>query len=360
MWSGSYTFDVGLLQAIESEVAAEVIHVLRTGTPGQQSQRLSSQKAPNPAARAAHLEGLQSLRKLDTVSVGKAIEQFQTAVRLDRSFAEAWASLANAWVLAAQVSGIPPAEVSGKIRRYATQALQLDSSLGDPHFSLAICAEYEYDWPAAEREFLAGLALSPFSATGHLWYAKYLALTGRSREVLVHRTIGAELDPTSPYAIQSVAGYWSVAGEYRQAISGFRSALAIDPGFRLARQGLAIAYLLDGNPDRAIAELEAANRDEQGLRIRSLLGYTYARTGRLKEARAILAEFEERERRGPFPALAIAHIHIGLGDKDRAFAWLEKAVDQRDLSVTLQWDSLYVPLRSDERYHKLLRRMRLA
>jgi hypothetical protein len=121
-----------------------------------------------------------------------------------------------------------------------------------------------------------------------------------------------------------------------------------------------MAYLLDGQPDKAIVELEAANRGEQGVRTRSILGYAYARAGKTREAREILADFEERERRGPFPALAIAQIHIGLGDKDRAFAWLEKAIDQRDLSATLQWDSLYVSLRTDERYRKLLRRMRLA
>jgi TolB-like protein/Tfp pilus assembly protein PilF len=359
VWSGSYTFDSEFHEAIEYEIAAEVLHVLRTGKPGPRSQPAFRAKVA-PEAWSAYLQGLHFQSKIDTAGLNRAIERFENAVKHDSSFARAYAALATSWVLAAQVSAIPPAEVSGRIRHFASRALQLDGTLGDPHFSLAVCAQYEFDWAAAEQEFRTGLALSPSSSLGHFWYAKYLALTGRHREVLVHRTIGAELDPLSPYAIQSVAGYWSVMGEYRQAINGFRSALALDPNFGLARQGLGISYLLDGQLDKAIAELESAASIQRGLRTQSLLGYAYGVAGRQNEARAMLADFEERERRGPFPALAIAHIYLGLGDKNRAFEWLEKAVDQRDLSATLQWDSLYAPLRSDQRYSGLLRRMRLA
>src|SRR5205823_14459138 len=121
-----------------------------------------------------------------------------------------------------------------------SKALRLDSGLGEAHIDLAICAEYEFDWATAEREFQRGLELSSRNAVAHLWYSKYLALTGRKEEVLTQRRIAAELDPVSPYAVQSVAGYFSVTGRYDDAIEGFRAALALQPDFGLAHQGLGI------------------------------------------------------------------------------------------------------------------------
>jgi adenylate cyclase len=185
-------------------------------------------------------------------------------------------------------------------------------------------------------------------------------LVGRHSEVLFHRRIGAQLDPVSPYAVQAVGGYLSVMGRYDEAIEQFQNALALDPNFGLARQGLGVAYILKGNSESGIAELQAAYSLIGGPRREALLGYGYGVSGRTAEARQILKNLQEQSRLGPMPPLAIAHVYIGLGDKDRAFEWLNKAIDERDLGVTLRWDSLYESLRSDPRYTQLLRRMKLA
>ncbi len=360
LWSGSFTFRAPLDEALEAEIAAEVVHVLRTRRPHPAPTALAAGRVV-PAAYGHYLEGLRYSNEFNAVSLATAADRLSIAVREDPLFARAHAALANVLVMEAQISGPASAEVRARVRQLALRALQLDSALGEAHFSLAVCAQYEYDWATAEKEFRRGLELSPSSALGHLWYARYLALTGRHREVLVHRTIGAELDPLSPYAIQAVGGYWSVMGEYDQAIGRFQQALALAPRYGYARQGLGMAYLLKGEPVPALAELEQAANLQGGIRTRALLGYAYGVTHRTAQARAILAEFLERQRREPsFPALAIAHVYLGLGEKDHAFEWLERAIDQRDLSVTLQWDSLYVPLRSDVRYTQLLRRMRLS
>jgi tetratricopeptide (TPR) repeat protein len=193
-----------------------------------------------------------------------------------------------------------------------------------------------------------------------LWYAKYLAIVGRKDEVLIHRRIAAELDPISPYAVQAVGGYLSVAGHYDEAIEQFLSALALDPNFGLAHQGLGVAYLLKGMPAQAIDELQKADRLMSGPRRRALLGYAYGVAGNTFAAHRILSEFLKQSTNEQFPALAVAQVYLGLGDKDHAFEWLEKAIDQRDLDVTLQWDSPYESLRSDPRFPALLRRMQLA
>ncbi len=359
LWYGSFTFQPQFDASIEAEIAAEVVHVLRTGSSNPDRATVSA-GAVSPAAYRHYLEGLRSWNELSAPSLQRAVEHFEQAIQTDASFARAHAALANTWIMLAHVSGTPAHEVASKAKASAARALQLDPALGDAHFSLAICAEYAFDWAGAERQFRRGLELSPSSALGHLWYSRFLAIMGRHREVLVHRTISADLDPLSPYAVQSVGGYWSVMGEYDQAIERFRRALELEPGFGLARQGLGLAQILNGQREEGLAELEAAAAIQGGVRTRSVLGYAYGLAGRQDKARRILADFLAQQQRGPFPALAIAHVYLGLGDLDHAFEWLEKAIDQRDLSATLQWDSLYAPLRQDARYGRLLRRMRLS
>ena len=314
----------------------------------------------NPVAYQNYQRGRHFLNQFSPESLKTAIAYFEQAIDADPSFARAYAALADSYVLAPQVAAAPPLEVVSKARAAARRALALDGTLGEAHFDLAVCAEYEFDWTTAEREFKKGLELTPGSALGHLWYAKYLALTGRKAEVLTHRRIAADLDPVSPYALQSVAGYFSVMGSYDQAIELFRSALTIEPRFGLSHQGLGVAYLLKGMHGEAIAELKAANELMRGPSRMALLGYAYAITGETDEAHRILNDFLMQSRRGPFPALPIAQIYIGLGEKDRAFEWLDKAIDQRDLNCTLQWDSPYESLRADRRFLNLLRRMKLV
>ena len=121
-----------------------------------------------------------------------------------------------------------------------------------------------------------------------------------------------------------------------------------------------MAYVLKGMPDIGITEFQKANQFIGGPKRMGLLGWAYGVSGKPAEARAILNDFLRRARSEPFPALAIAQVYIGLGEKDKAFEWLEKAIEQRDLDVALKWDSPYEPLRSDVRYTTLSRRMKLS
>src|SRR6185369_4418830 len=200
-----------------------------------------------------------------------------------------------------------PPEVVHRIRAAALKALELDSSLGQAHIDLAICAEYDFDWETAEKEFQKGLALDPGNAIAHLWYAKLLALRGRKSEVLAQRLIAAQLDPVSPYTVQAMGGYFSVMGKYDEAIDNFENALALEPGFGLAHQGLGVAYLLKHETGKAIEELALASRLMQGPRRLGLLGYALGQCGRRSEAGKILQELLALSRREPVPPSAIAH-----------------------------------------------------
>jgi len=362
LWSGSFDRDSKDARTIQWEIAESVTNVLGIGlarNEREMSRALSSSASPNPGAWQNYLKGLYVWHKLTVDSLQMATSFFQEAIAEDPSFARAYAALADCYVMAPQVATTPAIEVIAKIKSAASKALQLDSNLGEAHIDLAVAAEYEYDWDTAEKEFERGLKLSPSDSVGHLWYAKYLALVGRVNEVIVQRRIAVEVDPASPYAVQAIAGYLSATGRYDESIDQFQNALRLEPGFGLAHQGLGVAYVLKGMYPEAVAELQTASTLMAGPRRMALLGWGYGVMGKTTEARRILSDFLDQDRRGPFPALAIAQVYIGLGDKDRAFHWLGKAVAQRDLDLLLQYDSPYAPLRSDPRFADLLRRMKL-
>ena len=366
LWVGSFDRPVTDLPKVEAEIVRAVAGVLGMTLADGQSQELLSMLSrpalPNSGAQENYYRGLQSWHKLTPESLQSATQFFEKAIAEDPSFARAYAALADCYVVAPQFgSGRTSAlETAARIRKFAGRALQLDQTLGDAHFDLAVSSEYAFDWATAENEFKQGLALSPRNAVGHLWYAKYLALVGRRAEVLSHRKTAAALDPASAYAAQSVAGYFSVMGLYDSAIAQFRAALSLEPGFGLAHQGLGFTYLLAGRRTEALAELQVADRLLAGPYRDALLGYAYGVCGETEDAQRILRGLLAQARKQPFPAVAIAHVYIGLGDKDRAFEWLDKAVDQRDLSVDLQWDPVYRMMRPDPRYAALLRRMKLG
>lgn len=364
LWSANYDRDAKDAGLIQREISQAVASALRLGVSrgveAAASESTHATALPNPAAYRDYLKGRYFWNRLTPEGLKIARQFFERAIAEDPSYARAYAALADCYVIAPQVSTTPASEVVPMIQSAAERALELDSTLGEAHLDLAVSAEYRYDWRTADQEFKKGLELSPGSAVGHLWYAKYLALVGRTDQVLIQRRIAAELDPVSPYAVQAVGGYYSVMGRYDEAIEQFQGALALEPDFGLARQGLGVAYLLKGNHPDAISELQAANKHMPGTRRMALLGYAYAVSGHTPEARRILAVFLEQNRREPFPALAIAQIYIGLGEKDRAFEWLQKAIEQRDLDTTLLWDSFYQGLRSDPRFQLLLRNMKLA
>jgi serine/threonine-protein kinase len=364
LWSGSFERDTKDAREIQRDISTEVAAVLGARlVHGGDEKALSFVSAASPThdAYQSYLQGLYHWNKLRADELAMAIGYFEKAISADPSFARAYTALADCYVMAPQVAATPPGEIVPKIRAAANRALELDSSLGEAHIDLAICAEYDFDWTTAGAEFKKGLDLSPDNAVAHLWYAKYLAIVGRRPEVLVQRKIAVELDPVSPYAVQAVGGYLSVMGRYDEAIAQFQKAITLEPNFGLSHQGLGVAYTLRGrDPAEGITELETACKLMPGARREALLGWAYATIGNTLEARRILNRFLSESDRPGFPALAIGQVYIGLGDKDRAFEWLQKAADQRDLDLTLKWDSFYEPLRSDARYTALLRRLKLS
>lgn len=360
LWSGSYERDPGRLGTIAPEIATAVSNVLGVGIAGREQNIVELPASPNRAANDDYLRGLYFRKRVTEDSLNKAIGYFKQAIAEDPSFARAYAGLADCYAMERSVAAIPPLEVAPLIEAAASEALQLDPKLGEPHINLAVSAEYRYDWATAEREFKKGLELSPDSVIGHLWYAWYLVLVGRNDQVLAQRKVAAELDPVSPYAVDAIGLYYSAVGRYENAVEEYRSALTLEPNFGLVHQDLGEAYLFQGKCENAIAELRIANESMPGPRRKAHLAYAYGVCGHADDARRILRDFLAERRSGVIPAFAVAEVYLGLSDKDAAFHWLERAIDERDLGVTLKSDQHFSCIRSDPRFQLLLHRMKLG
>jgi TolB-like protein len=361
LWSGDYEQESQTVSTLPQAIASAVTNVLGMAAPRTNADAaFPLTGTPNSEAQEDYLRALYFRNKFTVESLNTAIDYYKRALFEDPSFARAYAGLADCYALERPVAAGSPLEMKPKIKTISLKALELNPKLGEPHIDLAISAEYEFDWATADREFKKGLELSPGNVLGHIWYAWYLSLVGRNPEALLQKNIASRLDPVSPYALDALGYYYFTVGRYDAAVQHYRSSLALEPGFGLTHQDLGDAYLFEGACPDAIEELRLANLRMPGPRRLAHLGYAYGVCRHTTEAREILHDFLNQPHRSPVPALAIAELYLGLGDKDRALPWIEKAIDERDLELNLQVDPHFRCFRSDARYKELLRRMRLS
>jgi len=251
-----------------------------------------------------------------------------------------------------------------KAKAAAMRALELDEMLAEAHTSLArVLAVYDWDWTGAEKEFKRAIELNPRYAIAHQWYGGYLEVTGHPNEAIAERKLALELDPLSLIINFELGLEFYYAHDYDQAIKQFQKTLELDPNFPPVHQFLPAAYEQKGRYDEAIAEFQKAPPVKGGSEwsfSMAGLGHVYAVSGQKREARTVLDELKQLSEQQYMPATSIALIYAGLGEKDQAFAWLEKAYEEHSfqmqwLKVEPRWDSL----RSDPRFADLVRRIGL-
>ena len=249
-----------------------------------------------------------------------------------------------------------------KAKEAAKRALEIDDTLPEAHSSLAtVNWWYDWDWLAAERELRRAIELNPNYASGHEQYGRYLVSMGRFDEGIEENKRGVQLDPLSLRANANLGQSLYFSRRYAQAIEQLRKAIDMDPNFWVAHSDLGLAYEQKGQFPEAIAELQKAVLLEGAIPApTALLGRAYAVSGKRAEAQKVLDELKERSKRSYVPPYNIAIIYTGLGEKDQALAWLEKAYAERSFYLTLlKVDPDLDSLRSDPRFQDLARRVGL-
>src|SRR6184192_317912 len=359
LWSDTYDREMQDIFAVRSEVAQQVAATLKIRLLGEEKKRLDQKPTENIEAYNLYRQGRYYADKFSQDGFKKAIGFYQQAIEKDPRFALAYAGMADTYVLAADFY-IPPREAFSKAKEAALKAIEVDETLAEAHASLGfVHFHYDWDWAAAEKEFKRALTLNPQSAQAHLLYTEYLAGMGRYDEAYSQGRRALELDPLSISARWSLGWASLHAGRSDDAIQQFSKAAELDPNNAWVRLYLGRAYLSKGMGQRGIEEMETAQRLEPDHpMVLAFLGYGYAVTGRRADALKSLQTLDEIEKKHYVSRISRVYVYAGLGDKDKAFEWLEKAYQERsDLLAWFRKDPESKNLQSDPRFAALMRKI---
>ncbi|MGE3492978.1 MAG: tetratricopeptide repeat protein [Vicinamibacterales bacterium] len=316
----------------------------------------------SPRAVELCLKARQLLNRRLTESLLQAIALFVQASDEDPTYAPAWVGLADAYALLSLYGALAPGEAFPRSRAAAEQALALDPAKAEAHNALAVVELfYAWNWPAAESAFRRALELRSDYSDAEQRYGIFLIVMGRFDEARTALDRAQALDPLSRI-IATIAGYPAYySRQYEAAARQFRHVLQIDPDFSMAHFRLGLALTQLGQYDEALLELQTSKRLSNDRDVIAALGRLYALMGRRAEAKAALEELHARSRTTFVAAYAVALIHTALGDRDRAFEWLEKAVAERSYwAIYLNVDPALDDLRADPRFDALRARVGLA
>jgi TolB-like protein/DNA-binding winged helix-turn-helix (wHTH) protein/Tfp pilus assembly protein PilF len=365
LWAESYERDAHDTLALESDVANAIAGQVERRLPAPHPlARRTNVRPVNPEAYDLYLKGRFYWNQRTEEGFTQAIESFKQAIEKDSNYAQAYAGLADAYSLLGSMANveIPRKEAMPLARTAALKALEIDETLAEAHTSLAfVRMHYDWDWPAAEKEFQRAIALNPDYATAHQWHAFNLMAMGRTEDSLAEVRRALELDPLSLIINTDLAELLYCARRYDQAIRQGGKVIEMDPGFALARAFMGLSYLQIKQYPQAIAEFqEGARVSGNTVDLLSCLAVAYALAGRAAEAREILRQMEKMSTQRFDMPVYLFRVHAALGEKDQGFSWLQKAYQDRDGSlILLQADPGNDPLRSDPRFQDLTRRMGL-
>jgi len=334
--------------------------MLRMRLTGEDDKRMAKSYTANPEAYQDYLKGQYWRYKSTEEGFSKAIDYFQQAITRDPTYALAYSGLADSYSARANGGYVPRKEGYPRAKEAALKALELDDTLAEAHTSLAfIKTDYDWDWTVAEKELQRAIELNP--GYGHTYeiYCYLLYRLGRFEEAIVEGKRGVELDPLSLLDNRVLGQAFYNARQYDQAIEQIQKTIELDPNFPGGHRYLGEAYFQKSMYKQGIAEIE---RDLQvspnNTATLSQLGYGYALDGRRAEALKVLDQLNKMSEQKFVPAVSRVIIYVGLGEKNKAFEWLEKSYEDRSLGA-IKVNPAYDPLRSDPRFTDLLRRMNL-
>lgn len=344
---------------LQDTISAEVTSKLALQLSGNERERLTRRYTNNQQAWESYAKGRYYRSRASFKELPLAIAAFQQALQSDPKFALAHAALADAYVSAdyAQLTENERAQAKAA----AQKAIALDEELAEAHVSLGIFYFYaDWQFAAAEREFKRAVALNPGLADARLWHGTWLALMGQFDASIAELKLAAQLDPLSPMTRTWAGLPYFLKHDWEQGIAWNIGLLETNPNLPMVQVNLAICYAEQGAYDKAIAGFERVRQAEPGFasNMDLLLTYTHAKAGnRLAAESALQRALTAGDNLYAYDA-ALAYGR--LGNKDQAFAWLEKAYQQRLNQMTwLNVDPRWQPLRDDQRFHEMLHRVGL-
>jgi len=358
LWTESFDQPLGDLFHVQDTIAGRVAEAIKLRLTGEEQQQLAKRYTHSIEAYQFYLQGRLQWQKRTPEGFKRAIELLQQALDQDPNYALAYSGIASSYSLLALYGFWPPRSAMPKAEEMARRALSLDESLAEAHTALAVVrAQYDWNWSAAERELRRALELNPSLPEARHYYALGLAAHERFADARAELQRARQLDPTSANIAAAESWLACLARDYDGATALARTVVAQSPDFFPGQQSLGVALLAKGLAEQALPYLQRSQALSGSSPLAAgRLGYAYARAGKTAEAQGLLVELKE----SPNREFAVAWVYLGLGDKDAALSWLEKAVAERaGEMIYLKVDPLYYTLRDAPRFNELLRRVNL-
>lgn len=350
IWTNNYTRDLRDVLTLENEVAGTIASEIQAKLTPQERARLATTRTVNPEAQRAYFEARYRLRN---GGFQQLFDSAKLSTEKDPGFSEAWALLGNGYGTLISSGVLPEPDNYPKWKQAVDTAVRLDPNSAEAHNALAaLLLFHDWNWQEAEREFERAIQLNPNLSEIYSWYAGCLSVQGRLPQALAAARKGVQLDPFSTAANQAVAQQLYYSRRYDELLEQAGKLLLLDAN--LSHHATALAYEQKGDYARAISFLEMS--PDSGADT----AHAYALAGKKEQALKEVARLRDLAQRRPVMALAFAIAYTGLGDYDRAFQYLDKAFEERNLYLgSIKVDPRFDPLRAYPRYHRLLQRMRL-
>ncbi len=330
LWSETYERELKDVFTVQDEISRAIVNTLQVKLSGRGRQPNSSPE--NLETYELYLQGRYHWSKWRTEGAEQAMHYFEAAIQKDPKFAPAYAGIAYSYCWLGFFGALPPKDAMPKARQAAEKALSLDDSLAAAHTALAyVNALYDFNWPAAEREFKRAMQLNVGDADAHFGYSiVYLAPLGRMEEAVHEMQAARDLDPLSPIESTYLGLAYQFVGKRAEAIAQYKHALDLDPNFVEARLHLANAYLDQQRYKDFFAELDLAKEQAPDSRTDLMRACAYALQGKKSEALELTHKWEKPPSGSIVRSTSISYVYAMLGDKEQMFAWLDRAYADRD------------------------------
>jgi TolB-like protein/DNA-binding winged helix-turn-helix (wHTH) protein/Tfp pilus assembly protein PilF len=361
LWAKTYDRNLGDILDLQNEVARAIAGEVQAKVTAQEQIRMARSRSVNADAYDAYLKGRYYYNRFTDDGFSKSIEHFEQAIKLDPNYAAAYAGLADALASLEQIGAARPEDVHSRALEAASKALAMDDTLPEAHAAMASVRANDWERSTAEREARRAIELNPGFSLAHLYYSNMLRHLGRRQESIAEAQRALELDPLSPLTNEELADAHLSARQYDAAIEQYRKTLELYPNQAAPRDSLGWAYVYKRMYDQGMDEIRksiALYGEDPNLSPE--IAFIYGITGRKAEAQNILDQLLSTSKTVPIAAHHFALIYIGLGKKDEAFRWLEKAYDQHSpMMAWLEVDQRFDSLRQEPRFRNLMQRVGL-
>jgi tetratricopeptide (TPR) repeat protein len=362
LWAESYDRTMDDLLALQSDVSRSVAREIALKLRPDEEAGFARTHAIDTEAHELYLRGRYFWNRRDREGLQRAIAYFKQATEKAPHYALAYAGLADAYTILGNWSVLEPRQAYPQAKEAASRALELDSTLAEAHVALAFAQHlYDWNWIEAEHGFKRAIRLNPSYASGHSWYALFLATQKRHDESIAEGWRAQEVDPLSPIINSTAAWVHYEARQYGEAIRQCRTFLERNAEFPQTYLILGLAYTQEKMYQEAITAYEKGLALSGGLtELYAGLGFAYAASGRTADARCVGEELQRMSEAGYVPPYSRCVVQVGLGEKARALELLEQSCEHRNTwLILLGVEPMFDSLRSEPQFREILRRIGL-